>query len=59
MRSSNVRSISNVSPEPSELAIAKTLVRRLSERDRDRLLTWLAAHYDVRGRPHAMRNLTQ
>jgi hypothetical protein len=40
----------NVSPESVSLQIVKTLIRGLSEAERDRLLTWLGARYDVRGR---------
>lgn len=34
----------------AELRIVKVLIRGLLDRDRDRLLTWLQARYDVRGR---------
>lgn len=36
--------------EPAGLTIAKTLIRGLSDSDRDRLLTWLAATFVTRGR---------
>ena len=36
--------------QAAELRIVKVLIRGLLDRDRDRLLTWLQARYDVRGR---------
>lgn len=40
----------NATEESPALNITKTLVRGLSERERDRLLGWMKARYDVRGR---------
>jgi hypothetical protein len=40
----------NESPETPEMRVVKTLIAGLREAERDRLLRWLAARYDVRGR---------
>ena len=40
----------NESLETPELRVVKTLIAGLREAERDRLLLWLAARYDVRGR---------
>jgi hypothetical protein len=40
----------NTSDETPEMRVVKTLIAGLREAERDRLLLWLAARYDVRGR---------
>jgi len=44
----NTRSMPDT--QAAELRIVKVLIRGLLDGDRDRLLTWLQARYDVRGR---------
>ena len=52
----NVRGRFSLLSDPStesqaaELQIVKVLIRELLDRDRDRLLNWLQARYDLRGR---------
>ncbi len=40
----------NESSKSPELSVVMALIAGLKEFERDRLLTWLAACYDVRGR---------
>ena len=46
----NNEPMGNDTEESAALNITKTLIRGLSERERDRLLGWMKARYDVRGR---------